>query len=376
MENKLHVVYILTKLELGGAQKVCLALFKGIRELGGITTIISGSQGELLSELKDFDNVYLLDSFRREVGIRTIWFEIKTFLNLFSYLRKLKKQYSNIVVHTHSTKAGIIGRIAAFLAGIKNRVHTVHGFGFNNYQSKLHWFIIYLLEAVVCLITTHYICVSSVDLEEGSRILPGFRKKSSIIRAAVEVEKFYLPAIRVKSDFVYGTVSCFKPQKNLLDLLEAFKNVIQNSTRASRLQIIGDGVMRNELEAWISANNMGHCIDLLGWQKDVASWMRTWDVYVMSSLWEGLPCAIIEARLLRLPVIAYNIGGISDVIQSNVNGYLVLPKDIDNLAKKMRILLDDTAIYNTMRSYKEDLSEFNYNVMTARHFETYNNLLL
>ncbi|MCK4265436.1 glycosyltransferase family 4 protein [Candidatus Babeliales bacterium] len=380
MKDSLHAVFILTKLELGGAQKVCLSLFKGLKKFGAKTTLISGNEGPLVKELKGLDNVFLLNSFKREVGLKTIWLEIKTFFKIISILRKLKKETPKIIVHTHSTKAGLLGRFAALLAGVKVRVHTVHGFGFNDFQPKLKWFIIYFLEALVCLITTHYICVSNADLNEGSRRLPGFKKKSSIIRAAVEWEKFYIPAKKEKSfkekySFVFGSISCFKPQKNLFDLLKAFKIVFDSvSQKNLYLQIIGDGEQREDLEGWIKKNNLQGHVDLLGWQSDVSSWMQNWDAYVMSSLWEGLPIAIVEARMLKLPVVSYSIGGIPDIIVDGQNGYLVKPKKIKTLAEKMLSILKDKNLYEKMSLCKEDLSEFNDDFMIRKHYETFSKL--
>ncbi len=121
-KSSVHVIQIITKLELGGAQKVCLALMEG---LGKGATLISGGDGVLVSQTQKFKSVYLLDSLKREVGLRAIINEIRAFFSLIRILKKLKKEYSNCVVHTHSTKAGILGRWAALFAGIRNKVSLV-----------------------------------------------------------------------------------------------------------------------------------------------------------------------------------------------------------------------------------------------------------
>jgi glycosyltransferase involved in cell wall biosynthesis len=410
-EKSIHVVYILTKLELGGAQKICLSLFRGARDLNAQSSLISGSDGVLLEEVKNKDSVYLLDSFQREVGFKNIINEFKTFLKIIRLLRDLKRKNKNILVHTHSTKAGILGRFAALFAGIKTRVHTVHGFGFNDYQSKPRWLAIYLVELVTSFITTHFVCVSNKDRETGSRLFPFFRKKSSLIRAAVDYEAFYsmspksksfklgtlvdenptkpcaksgLPARlykeenkKLKGDFVFGSVSCFKPQKNLIDLLEAFKIVFDkvSNKKNIHLQIIGDGALRPQIEEWILKNGLVDNIQLLGWQKNVASIMKNWDCYVMSSLWEGLPCAIIEARLLRLPVVAYSVGGISEVVREGENGFLVKPEDIKTLASRMKKIATDSDLQDRLSSFSEDLTSFSNSYMVREHLDLYKQLI-
>ena len=127
-----HIVYILTKLELGGAQKVCLALMQHLAIKNVSTSLITGAEGVLVSEAKKFDSVYFLPSFKREVSLSAIGNELKTLWALIKLLKQLKKQHGTIIVHTHSTKAGIIGRWASFFAGITIRVHTIHGYGFHD----------------------------------------------------------------------------------------------------------------------------------------------------------------------------------------------------------------------------------------------------
>ncbi len=378
-----HVVYIITKLELGGAQKVCLSLFSNLRKkLFNGCSLISGSGGVLVDSVKGIDSVYLLDSMEREVGfcIKKIFQECKTFFSIISILREIKKKHKNVIVHTHSTKAGIIGRWAAFFAGVKIRMHTVHGYGFHNYQSRLIWLFIYVLEFFTSLITTSFICVSKHDQETGERFFPYFSKKSTIIRAAVEDEKFY-PAnlfIEGKSsidDIIIGSISCFKPQKNLIDLLKAFneaKSIVPKEiSKRLRLQIIGDGVLRSNLESWIIQHNLATHVDLLGWQGDVAFWMQSWSIFALSSLWEGLPCATIEARLCKIPVVAYDVGGIKEVIHCGKNGFLVPPGDWMFLAKKIAEIVTCQESLHTMKNHSDELEEFKNMAMANEHLKLY-----
>jgi len=386
--KKVHVLYILTKLELGGAQKVCLSLMEGIKESGNFGALISGNEGVLIPQVKKFDSVYLLRNFKREVGIKTVFNEFKTLFQIILYLKKLKKNYPDLIVHTHSTKAGIIGRWAAFFARIKTRVHTVHGFGFHDHQNKIAWMICYLLELFTSFVTTHYICVSVYDQNTGKKLLPKFGKKSSIIRAAVEWDKFYIPATRLKDDFkckevfkvpekkfIIGTVSCLKPQKNIFDLLKAFKQVCDKTKKQNLLlQVIGDGILRDKIEKWILQNGMKDKIDLLGWQDEVSMWMRNWNVFVMSSLWEGLPCAVVEARLSKLPVVSYKIAGIPEVIYDSKNGFLVDAGDWETLAGKIQKLVLDEVLLKKMKNYSDDLNDFKDRVMVEKHLNLYRQL--
>ena len=114
--NQNPVVYIITKLELGGAQKICLSLFHALRT-AQTTFLISGTQGVLVDTIKDLPNVILLDTLKREASVLAVAQELKTFIQLIQTLKKLKKEHPTIIAHTHSTKAGILGRWAALVAG-------------------------------------------------------------------------------------------------------------------------------------------------------------------------------------------------------------------------------------------------------------------
>lgn len=379
-KKELHVLYIITKLELGGAQKVCLTLKKGLEHEGHTCPLISGTHGILANSVTQEQHVYLLDSLTREVSLFAPIRELRTFFALIRHIKKLKKQYPDLIVHTHSTKAGILGRWAAWCARVKNRVHTVHGYGFHKHQNFIFWTAIYITELFTSLITTHFVCVSSEDVKTGIRLFPGFAHKHSIIRAAVDWEQFYQPARTTtpfpdpSAPFLFGTVACFKKQKNLMDLLIAFELVYQQHPQA-RLEIIGDGTLRLQIEKWIAQHHLNSVITLHGWQDKVAPHMITWHAFVLSSLWEGLPCAVVEARLLKIPVLSYNTGGIHDVIIHGENGFLYQQGSIQELAKGMMELLQNPTLVHKLQHYHENLTDFDNQQMIKQHLDLYQKLL-
>ncbi len=378
MKKKPHIVYIITKLELGGAQKICLSLYEQLNASGQNASIITGTQGPLVKQVQNQPNIYLLPQFTREVSVLGFFKEFSALWALIKTLRCLKKKHGSIIVHTHSTKAGLLGRWAAWFAGITKRVHTIHGYGFHDHQNPLVWLVTYLLELATSFITTHYVCVSSHDVAVGIKLFPRFTVKHSIIRAAVQTEQF-IPAQQAQpfpspnEPFVFGTVACFKPQKNLFDLLEAFR-VVYLHNQNSRLELIGDGALRPAIEEWIAAHKLEKVIILHGWQKDVAPLMSNWHAFVLSSLWEGLPCAIIEARLLKLPVLSYNTGGIHDVIVNGQNGFLYQQKQWQQLAHGMLALTTNPTLHKKLQLHHDDLSAFQIPTMAQQHIALYQQL--
>lgn len=374
-KKEIHVLYLVTKLELGGAQKVCLSLFNELNKDGHHALLVSGKEGTLVEKIVESNNIHLLDTFKREISFSGLWLEVKNFFKLIRLIKQKKQLHPHLIIHTHSTKAGLVGRWAAFFAGVKKRIHTVHGFGFHPYQCKLAWFINYCLEFFTSFITSHYICVSTADAKKGIRLLPNFSKKHSIIRASVDQQKF-IPAQKIenkKNKFLFGTISCFKKQKNLFDLLKAFKHCYQQNPQVE-LELIGDGHLKTAIENWIVNNNLKNNIHLLGWQDNVAQFMQQWNAFILSSLWEGLPCAIVEARLLKLPVISYNTGGIHDIIVHGENGLLYPPKNWLALADGMTTLINNEQLYENMKKYNDNLNDFGLETMLKMHIQLYKSL--
>lgn len=377
--KRIPIAYIITKLELGGAQKVCLSLFNALHKKGYAAHLISGKEGALAHTIRDNTNVILLSSMRRELSFTALWNEFKNFISLIRTLKRLKKKHPHLIVHTHSTKAGILGRWAAWWAGITTRIHTIHGYGFHEHQSWIKWIPLYLAELITSVITTHFICVSAYDAKIGLRLLPRFAQKHSIIRAGVDAEKFYTPAVRMqtpstKKPFIFGTISCFKPQKNLIDLLKAFEHVYHFDTRA-RLEIIGDGIQRKLLETWIDEHELSHVILLHGWQHEITHITRGWHAFALSSLWEGLPCAIIEARLQHLPIVSYKTGGIPEVVLDQHNGFIVEQGDWHMFAERMKTLMHTHSLYKQMQQFPDQLEDFNSKHMINEHIALYKQLL-
>jgi len=363
-KKEIYVLHIITRLDLGGAQKVCLLLVEGLRSQGIPTKLVSGTTGELTSYVTKTPGVLLLKEFQHPVSPLGLFTDARCFIRLISIIRKLKKEHPCLIVHTHSTKAGIMGRWAAFFAGAKKRVHTIHGYAFHKHQNKLSTFFIYLCELITSFITTHFICVSSVDVKKGVHCFPLFRKRHSIIRAAVNWQQFFQPGYsgnpfpKQDETFIFGTIASLKKGKNLFELLKAFELVHQYNPH-TKLEIIGGGVLQPSLEKWIHAHKFNKVVTLYGWQHQVLPIMKRWHCFSFSSLWEGLPCTVVEARLQKLPVVSYRTGGIPDVIMHGENGLLYKQRDWKGLANGMLTISKNRCLYDKLQAYNDKLGDFN-----------------
>jgi glycosyltransferase involved in cell wall biosynthesis len=348
--TKPAILHIITRLDLGGAQKSCLALIAHLQQNypDFDVYLISGSRGELVPQAQNLQNVQLLDTLIWEIHPKNLVLELKNFLKLVLIMRKLQIKHKKLIIHTHTIKAGTLGRWAAWVAGVKIRVHTIHGFSFHPYQNKLVWLIFYLIELFNSLITTHFICVSSQDLNAGREIFPKFAQKSSIIRAAtlyrpqgcsnipgpgfaqgyagqamvsvLRSKKYRIQPVTTPQIITIGTIASLKPGKNLFELLKAFKfaqKQLKSHSITLHLQIVGDGPLRPALEAYLTHHHLTSTVQITGWTPNPMLYAQKWSSFVFTSLWEGLPCALVEIKELEIPILAYQVGGLPDLIDQS-----------------------------------------------------------
>ncbi len=175
--------------------------------------------------------------------------------------------------------------------------------------------------------------------------------------------------------FIFGTVAGLRPGKNIIDLLKAFAACYYKNP-AVRLEIIGDGPDYELITSWIEEHELFHVITLHGLQENVAPIMSKWHAFALTSLWEGgIPCVIVEARLLKLPTISYKTGGINDVIIHGKNGLVYPQKDWQGLSEGMLQLSTDQTLYNTLQNSTENFNNFTYQTMIKQHRDLYRKLL-
>ncbi len=281
---------------------------------------------------------------------------IKDFLALIEIYAFIKKNKIEIV-HTYSSKAGILGRCAARLAkvnpcavcseGVKVILHTVHGWSFNNCQLGLwQWFFIWL-EKLMAKFTDKLIVVSNYDKQKGLNNHIGTEEQYSLIHYGIEYAEFCVEYQGVReelginsSDLVVGMVSCFKPQKSPEDFIR-LANLVNQILPNVKFLLIGDGILRKKIERLIYKFNLQKQVIHTGWRRDISRMLSAVDVFVLTSLWEGLPICVLEAMVKAIPVIATHTGGINEIICEGKTGFLVPCRDMQEMSKKLIILLKD-----------------------------------
>jgi len=382
--DKTTVVHIITKLELGGAQQNTLFTVANLERRKYEPVLISGTEGILVEDAKKLKDVkvYLIPELVREIRP---FKDVISFLKIRRILKELKKPFSNIIVHTHSSKAGILGRWAARVAGINLIIHSIHGYSFNDYQpSFLRAFYIFI-ERVTSLVTTRFIAVSKANIEKGMAERIFTKDKALLIRSGIDIREFQeVKGDRMKKKEELGTdarcplvamIACFKTQKSPLDFVKIARIVSDNISEI-RFLLIGDGVLRSEIEELIKKLGMDGKILLLGWRNDIPEILSCIDVLVLTSLWEGLPRVFPQAMASGVPVVATEVDGAPEAIKNGINGYLLPPKGIHAMAEKIVYLIRDPEKAQEMGGKGKDLvEEFDIWKMLAQQEELYASLL-
>jgi glycosyltransferase involved in cell wall biosynthesis len=360
----MHVVcHVITKLELGGAQEVAKRVVSSLDRRQFRPVLLAGPGGLLTEEAHGLEGVEvrLIPSLLREIrplqDLRALWELVGTF-------RRLRPK----IVHTHSSKAGILGRFAAWLAGVPCILHTIHGFGITPAQPFWQQRALIALEWMVGRITTHWIAVSQADRRQGMDWGLFTASKVSVVRPGIDPTAFAARIEMPERDrlramlgvgpdhLLVGTVSCLKPQKSPEDFVRVAALVCER-VGAAKWVLVGDGALRPQIEALIQARGLQERVTLLGWRRDVAALMKAFDVFVLTSQWEGLPCALLEARASRIPIVATRVGGAAEAIVEGIQGTLCPAGDVRAMADRVCQILEDERFRADLRTGTHELPE-------------------
>jgi len=281
--------------------------------------------------------------------------EINPFKDLLAFIRLVRfiKRGGYTIVHTNSSKAGILGRWAAYLAGVPIIVHTVHGWGHHERQHPLVRRFYVLLERATQRFTARLIVVSPRNAEKGLSDGIGTPEKYVTIRSGIELDRFRQPtrpreAVRAElgippESAVVGTVTRLSPQKAPLDFVAAAAHVAAQRPDV-HFVVVGDGPLRAEVEARVAALELTGRVHLTGIRRDVPDLLHSFDLFALTSLWEGLPRVLPQAMAARLPIVATAVDGNAEAVTDGVNGFLTPPGDPQAMAAALLRLLDDPAL--------------------------------
>lgn len=270
------------------------------------------------------------------------------------------------VVHTHSSVAGVVGRLAALAAGVPVILHHVHGWAVHQEMSVGMRALYVALERLCAQFTTRIIAVSRADIQKGLSHRIGREDKFALVYNGIDLGKFRQPVddkqicleLGLDPDRKrVGMIGRLDAQKNPLDFIKAAALVAKNYSNAQFL-IIGDGLLRPECERLISELDLNEKIFLLGYRNDVAKILPILTITAMSSLWEGLPIAFLESMSAGKPIVANNVDGARDVVIDGQTGFLVTPHEPAEMADRILYLLNNDTMCAEMGRVAQQRSNY------------------
>ncbi|MBN2492731.1 MAG: glycosyltransferase family 4 protein [Planctomycetes bacterium] len=253
------------------------------------------------------------------------------------------------LVHCHAAKAGMLGRIAARLAGTPAVVYTAHGFYFNYGLPWIKRLLHIGLERLLGRVTTRIVATAP---REGAQIVElqlTAPERVSIIPNAVDTNRFRPPAAPPPTGpaRVVGMVSRLAPPKDPFTFLAAARLVLARFP-ATRFVLVGDGPLLPPARRYARELGIAASVDFLGYREDIQTEIASFDVNVLSSLWEGLPYALVEGMALGKVAVGPDISGCADLIRDGENGFLFPRRDAEMLARHVMRLLGDDALRQAM----------------------------
>jgi glycosyltransferase involved in cell wall biosynthesis len=349
------VLRIIARLNVGGPARHVVLLNRGLRDCGYETRLVFGSVAPGEASLESVLDDAQIPAIRlAALGPRV--HALADVRALWSLLRIVFREQPDII-HTHTAKAGTLGRVAAtFYNALRSRsrravvIHTFHGHVLDGYFSRTGNYLVRTAERFLGALTDRIIAISPrqwIDIAERFQIAPAHKivtiplglnleifLRSS--RSASDRERFGIQP----GDFAIGYVGRFVPIKDLTTLVDAFAKVVRDLPQA-KLVLAGDGPTRGPLSAQIHALGISDRVIFLGWTHDLPALYASLDVCLLTSLNEGTPVAAIEAMAAGTVVIATNVGGVPDVIAHERTGWLVEPRNPEALAQLVIMIARD-----------------------------------
>ncbi|UCD55451.1 MAG: glycosyltransferase family 4 protein [Candidatus Omnitrophota bacterium] len=345
--RKIKILRIITRLNIGGPAIHTTLLTKELNDSEFESVLLHGavSKGEGDMEyVTKFCNISSIHVPRLKRKINP-FNDIIAFCRIFKYIR----QYKPDIVHTHTAKAGFIGRLAAFFAGVPVKVHTFHGHVFHGYFNRFATRFFIFIERILAKFTDSIIAISQRQREE---IVENYRiinpERCCVIRLGFDLGKFLnleqgkQRLFRERFNFkqndilvgMVGRLTSIKNHKMFIDVIDYVnKTAAGDIIDKIKFIIVGDGEMKDELLAYSRFKRSAENIFFTGWFKEIDKVYADLDIVALTSINEGTPVSLIEAMVSSKPVISTNVGGVKDAVGEA--GILVKAGDYKTMGDKI-----------------------------------------
>ena len=327
-DRKPRLLMLITLSELGGAQTAVALLLPGLVGQFEVTLAAQGS-GPLHDAAEAAGARYVeLRHVRRPIDPRH---DALALVELIRLCRKVRPD----IVHAHSSKMGVLGRLAAWIARVPVRLLTVHGWSFAAYDGLAGRFFLWI-ERLMRPLTTAVVCVAEETREQGLAARTCDLRRTVVIPNAVDVRSFSAMSGGSSTAQIVG-VGRFAYPKDFTTLLKALARVRE----PCHAVLAGAGPALPAVAAAVREHGLSERVELLGARADIPELLGRSDVFVLSSRSEGFPVSILEAMAAGLPVVATDVGGVAEAVEDGDTGLLVPSADFEALACALGRLLSD-----------------------------------
>lgn len=365
----LNIVYIITRSDvLGGASVHLLDLAKGMISQGHQVHILVGGAGAFTEELKknhiDFSS---LKHLKREISLAH---DILGFWEIKKYLKRLNPD----IVHCHSSKAGLLGRLAAKSLNLPV-VFTAHGWAFTDGISPKKQQIYSILERFLARISDHIITVSEYDRQHGFKYQVGTSTMVQTIHNGVpDIRTIPIKKIEPESIVKLIMVARFEDPKDQYFLICALSKLPKYLNW--QIDFLGEGPNLEKCQELASKEQLDSKIIFHGQSFKVKEFLNEADIFVLISNYEGFPLTILEAMSTSLPIVASDVGGVNESVSSE-NGYLIPKGEIDCLVQALTELIVNTNLRQKLGNNSRYLYEtqFSFNTMLQKTLDVYTQVL-
>lgn len=353
----INILFVITRLAVGGAPKSLLATIGGLDRTRYRIVLVTGQpnmdEGSLM-DLAATLNVKVCVQPHLQRDIHPIR-EVKAFWQLYRFIRRGRYE----IVHTHLSKAGILGRLAARFAGVSRIVHTYHGDVFDAYFSPIKSQLLLAAERIVGLATDRFVVVSEALQKRYLGYRVGRSNTYSVVPNGVSSEKLPDRGSETGNRKRVGTVAMLYPIKRVDLFLDVARRVLRLHPEVEFI-VVGGGPEEATLRE--AVRGLEDRIRFLGIRLDIFELLSTLDVFVLSSDYEGAGIGLMEAMLVGVPVVATRVGGVPEIVSEGVTGLLVPKGDGDALALAVLRLLEDADLCERMGKAARELAPKRFSI--------------
>ncbi len=345
----MKILYVITIPEKGGAQVHLLDIlnhFKKDNEL----LLVTGSEGYLTDQLREMKVEYQIEP----TLVRPI--NPLSDIKALSSLKGLVDSFSPDLLHCHSSKAGILGRLAAKSRNLPC-VFTVHGWSFAEGMSRKRIFAARSLERMIASRCKRDLLITVAESDRQYGIAQGTAEADRTFTIHNGISDVNERATLQGDALVKGVmVARFSSQKDHRTLIEA----VAKMNGQIKIDLVGEGKSMDSEQAYADSLGAGEKFDFLGNRHDVAQILADSDFFVLTTNWEGFPISILEAMRSGLPIIASDVGGVREAVHDGVNGFLIPQSDVNATLEKIDLLVGDETLRQKMGQASREIFEENF----------------